>query len=97
MVTKRQPINEEVARNMEERSIGSPSAHTDTLKTTYVTLSVTDDAPKPTKLYKNNIVSVRFDEGDYEQLKEIALEQGTNAAALIRKAVKDIIRGKGSI
>jgi predicted DNA-binding ribbon-helix-helix protein len=45
-----------------------------------------------TKNYKSNIVSIRFDEGDYERLKEIAQEQGTNGAALIRKAVKDIIR-----
>jgi hypothetical protein len=44
------------------------------------------------KHYKNTVVSVRFDEGDYERLTAIALEKGSTAASLIRAAVKELIR-----
>jgi urease beta subunit len=37
-------------------------------------------------------VQVRFDPGDYEHLQMIAYRKGTKAAALIREAVKEIIR-----
>jgi hypothetical protein len=37
-------------------------------------------------------VQVRFDPGDYEKLQIIAYRKGTKAAALIREAVKEIIR-----
>jgi hypothetical protein len=37
-------------------------------------------------------VQVRFDPGDYEKLQRIAYRKGTKAAALIREAVKEIIR-----
>lgn len=85
MITKRQNLSDEIARDMEGRSIGADSA-------TQVTGKVTPEIQKVTKGYKSNIVSIRFDEGDYERIKVIAREQGTNGAALIRKAVKDIIK-----
>jgi hypothetical protein len=44
------------------------------------------------KLSPKQAVMIRFDDGDYERLKEIAQDQGTNGTALIRKAVKDIIK-----
>jgi hypothetical protein len=37
-------------------------------------------------------VQIRFDRGDYEKLQMIAYRRGTKAAALIREAVKVIIR-----
>lgn len=92
MVRKRQNISEEIARNMEDRAIGEPIAGTEAREVAYVTQKQTKVLHKPTKGYKNTIVSIRFDEGDYERLQEIAREQGTSAAALIRKAAKDIIK-----
>jgi hypothetical protein len=38
-------------------------------------------------------VKVRFDSGDYDRLKAIAADQGTTAAALVRLAVKQYLRG----
>jgi hypothetical protein len=40
-------------------------------------------------------VQIRFDPGDYEMLQRIAYRKGTVAAALVRQAVKDIIRAEG--
>jgi hypothetical protein len=40
-------------------------------------------------------VQIRFDPGDYETLQRIAYRKGTVAAALVRQAVKDIIRAEG--
>ena len=93
MVRKRQPLSDMIAKNMQERSIGEPSsaAAGDAAQETQ-----DNNAQTKTKGYKNTIISVRFDEGDYERLKEIAQEQGTNGAALIRKAVKDIIKAAGN-
>ena len=39
-------------------------------------------------------VKVRFDAGDYSKLQDIARREGTTAAALVRKAVKEYLRGK---
>jgi hypothetical protein len=38
---------------------------------------------------------IRLDGGDYEKLQEIATAEGTTAAALIRRAVKELIRRGG--
>jgi hypothetical protein len=92
MVTKRPSISDEITRNMEGRSIGVPPEEQAAGKVTLEIQRYTQETLSKTKSYKSNIVSIRFDEGDYERLKEIAQEQGTNGAALIRKAVKDIIR-----
>jgi len=61
-------------------------------KATDVTQNTTQVVKGATKHYKNTVVSIRFDEGDYERLTAIALERGSTAASLIRAAVKDIIR-----
>jgi len=37
-------------------------------------------------------VLIRLDDGDYADLQQIAARKGTKAAALIRQAVKEIIR-----
>ncbi|MDR2501211.1 MAG: hypothetical protein LBD37_09075 [Treponema sp.] len=92
MVKKRQSLNEEITRGMEARSIGVPVNDQVTGKVTLEIQKTTIEIQNNTKSYKSNIVSIRFDEGDYERLREIAREQGTNGAALIRKAVKDIIK-----
>jgi len=41
---------------------------------------------------KKRQIQIRFDPGDYEKLQLIAYRKGTKAAALIREAVKEIIR-----
>jgi hypothetical protein len=92
MVKKRPSLNEEIERNMEDRSISDPLPTVETYKVSKSIQNNTQEVQKTTKGYKNNIVSIRFDEGDYERLQEIAREQGTNGAALVRKAVKDIIK-----
>jgi hypothetical protein len=42
-------------------------------------------------------VMIRFDEGDYAILQRIAERKGTKASALIRQAVKEIIRTEGNL
>jgi hypothetical protein len=64
----------------------------ETQQATGETQGATHVAKSTTKHYKNTVVSIRFDEGDYERLTAIALEQGSTAASLIRAAVKGIIR-----
>lgn len=96
MVAKRQNVTAAIESDMAGRNIGRASdmdgfeAH----KVSETTLEASQVFQKTTKGYKNTVVSVRFDEGDYERLKIIAAEQGTTGASLIRKAVKDIISGK---
>jgi predicted transcriptional regulator len=90
MVTKRQDVRARIDSVMANRNIGEVT--NDTEQTTEETQGMTQDAQSTTKRYKNTVVSIRFDEGDYEKLKALAQEQGTNGAALIRKAVKDIIK-----
>jgi hypothetical protein len=92
MVTKRPTLKDEITRSMEGRAIGAAAVRSETGKVTKETQNSTSEMQKKPKGYKNTIVSIRFDEGDYERLKEIAQEQGTNGAALVRKAVKDIIK-----
>jgi hypothetical protein len=67
----------------------------DAMETKIATITpqrATKVAKNATKHYKNTVVSVRFDEGDYERLTAIALERGSTAASLIRAAVKELIR-----
>jgi 16S rRNA U516 pseudouridylate synthase RsuA-like enzyme len=42
-------------------------------------------------------VMIRLDEGDYRTLQRIAEARGTKASALIRQAVKEIIKAEGGI
>ncbi|MDR0553476.1 MAG: hypothetical protein LBG76_01565 [Treponema sp.] len=92
MVTKRRNLNEAINRGMEGRSIGAPSDKQAPETLSKKSANAAPKTQRKAKGYKSNIVSIRFDSGDYERLKEIAQEQGTNGAALIRKAVKDIIK-----
>jgi hypothetical protein len=80
MATKREDIEDLVKKTMEGRDIaasGPPDAPEGIVKF--------DPPPK-------RQVQVRFDPGDYEKLQVIAYRKGTKAAALIREAVKEIIR-----
>jgi hypothetical protein len=76
-------LMDEIENGMASRNLGVPTVQEFSERT------AKQDAEKR---YKKTVISIRFDDGDYEQLKRIALEQGTTGAALIRKAVKDIIR-----
>jgi hypothetical protein len=50
-------------------------------------------APDPPPRYPaKRQIQVRFDCGDYEKLQAIAYRRGTKAAALVREAVKEVIR-----
>lgn len=87
MVQKRRRMSDAVKRDMEGRSIGASAAQ--------AAGEVTKVTQKVTKSYKKDIVSIRFDEGDYDRLKQIAQDRGTCGAALIRQAVKDLIHAAG--
>jgi hypothetical protein len=47
------------------------------------------------KPYPKQAVVIRLDKGDYRILQRIAEGKGTKAAALIRQAVKEMIRSEG--
>ena len=69
MATKRKDMKELVEKTMENRDIRSNTQEI-----------------KPIdgwKTHQKRQVQVRFDEGDYEALQEIASNRGTKAAALI--------------
>lgn len=82
MATKREDLDGLVKKSMEGRDIAS-SAPADSEEPGAFT-------PPPKRQ-----VQVRFDPGDYEKLQRIAYGKGTKAAALIREAVKEIIRKDG--
>jgi len=80
MATKRKDIDNLVKKTMEGRDIAA---------------SVPAPAPSEAAPFApppKRQVQVRFDPGDYEKLQSIAHRRGTKAAALIREAVKEIIR-----
>lgn len=79
MATKREDIEDLVKKTVESRDIAA-SAGTEPEGTAKF-------GPPPKRQ-----VQVRFDPGDYEKLQVIAYRKGTKAAALIREAVKGIIR-----
>ena len=83
MATKRGDIQNLVNKTMENRDISS--------NTPKVTLPEGGKRKYPPKQQ----VQIRFDPGDYEALQDIAHRRGTKAAALIREAVKEIIRKEG--
>jgi len=80
-MTRKKTIQDAIAQDMGERSIGSEKPE-----------HARNAAPVSTGKYKSHIISIRFDPGDYDKLKQIANDQGTTGASLIRKAVKDIIK-----
>jgi hypothetical protein len=80
MATKREDIEDLVKKTMEGRDIAAS-----------VPAEIPEGTAKFTPPTKRQ-VQVRFDPGDYEKLQRIAYRKGTKAAALIREAVKDIIR-----
>jgi hypothetical protein len=90
-------MSEAVKRDMEGRSIGASAAVKGAGKAGPVTQEVTPVTQKVTKSYKKDIVSIRFDEGDYDRIKRIAQDRGTSGAALIRQAVKDLIHAAGGV
>jgi hypothetical protein len=69
----------------------------DSMKGRNIAASVpTSNAPaKPLERFKPPVkrqIQIRFDPGDYEILQRIAYRKGTSAAALVREAVKEIIK-----
>jgi|LSQA01.1.fsa_nt_gi hypothetical protein len=83
MATKRPQLADLIDKSMEGRDFpGKPEP-------------VQPEPEKSRERFKPNpkqAVVVRFDEGDYATLQRIAERKGTKAAALIRQAVKEIIR-----
>jgi hypothetical protein len=80
MATKREDIEDLVKKTMEGRDIAASAPPEKP-----GTAAKFDPPPK-------RQVQVRFDPGDYEKLQVIAWKKGTKAAALIREAVKEIIK-----
>jgi hypothetical protein len=79
MATKREDIDGLVRKTMEGRDIAASAP------------AGPEEEGKFSPPNKRQ-VQVRFDPGDYEKLQMIAYRKGTKAAALIREAVKEIIR-----
>jgi hypothetical protein len=79
MATKREDIDDLVKKTMEGRDIAASAPA--------VPGKAGNFTPPPKRQ-----VQVRFDPGDYEKLQMIAYRRGTKAAALIREAVKEIIK-----
>jgi len=80
MATKREGIDSLVKKTMINRDIAS---------------NTTEIIPKEGGRFTpppKRQVQIRFDPGDYEELQMIAYRKGTKAAALIREAVKDILK-----
>ena len=85
MATKKPDIAALVDQSMKGRNITSTAAP--------------EAAPQPRERFKpspKQAVMIRFDEGDYGTLQRIAERKGTKASALIRQAVKEIIRTEGN-
>jgi 16S rRNA U516 pseudouridylate synthase RsuA-like enzyme len=83
MATKKPDIAALVDKSMEGRNLAGIPAPRNPLKRERF-----KPAPKQQ-------VMIRLDEGDYGILQRIAERKGTKASALIRQAVKDIIRTEG--
>lgn len=49
----------------------------------------------PNRPPARELKKIRLDDGDFEKLQEMAIAEGTTAAALIRRAVKELIRRGG--
>jgi 16S rRNA U516 pseudouridylate synthase RsuA-like enzyme len=81
MATKKPSIGDLVDKSMEGRNFdgGSEKVEDRKLRTRF--------KPSP-----KQAVMIRLDDGDYGILQRIAERKGTKASALIRAAVKDIIK-----
>jgi len=81
MATKREtPINNLVKKTMEGRNINPTKPENG---------KIDEENIKPPEKKQ---ITLRLEPEDYTKLKKIAYRRGTNAAALIREAVKEIIR-----
>jgi hypothetical protein len=90
MATKKPNIAALVDQSMEGRGLAASSAAP--------TAPAVPPAPQPRERFKpapKQAVMIRFDEGDYGLLQRIAERKGTKASALIRQAVKEIIKAEG--
>jgi hypothetical protein len=87
MATKKPDIAALVDKSMAVRNLAGTPA------TTAATEGAGRERFKPAP---KQHVMIRLDDGDYRTLQQIAERKGTKAAALIRQAVKDIIRTEGS-
>jgi hypothetical protein len=85
MATKKPKLAELIDKSMEGRELSCEPEASAPLEQNRVRF-------KPTP---KQAVVIRFDEGDYGILQRIAERKGTKAAALIRQAVKEIIRQEG--
>jgi hypothetical protein len=80
MATKREDIQGLISQTMQGRDIAPNPAP-----------EIDPLKPPPMKQ-----VQIRLQPGDYQTLQRIAYRKGTKAAALIREAVKEIIRREGN-
>jgi hypothetical protein len=85
MATKKPDIAALVNQSMAGRNLAAPAAKPD------------DHQRERFKPSPKQAVMIRFDEGDYAALQRIAERNGTKASALIRQAVKEIIRTEGNL
>jgi hypothetical protein len=96
MATKREEAKIEnlISKTMEGRDIAASVPAGDGAPPEAAPLAVSQATGRFDPPVKRQ-VQIRFDPGDYETLQRIAYRKGTVAAALVRQAVKDIIRTEG--
>jgi uncharacterized protein (DUF4415 family) len=86
MATKKSRIGDLIDKSMEGRELpGEPEP----------TAPIPERSRARFKPNPKQAVVIRLDEGDYGTLQRIAERKGTKAAALIRQAVKEMIRQEG--
>ena len=83
MATKREAISGMINRSVEERNL-DPS------------VELTREPPRFVPPQKEK-VTLRLDVGDYRKLQRIAAAHGTKASALIRQAIKEILKTAGGV
>jgi hypothetical protein len=86
MATRRDRIKAAVSQEMQERDLPGKQAHVETtegLQKAYV---------RPT-MYP---VRIRIPKADWNTLEALAAQEGTTPSALIRKAIKELLRRQGA-
>jgi len=95
MATKRaRALTEAVSKEMEERDLPMKQAHlgpTEGLREAHV--GPTESLHKRPKLHP---VRIRIPEADWMTLELLADQEGTTPSALIRKAIKELLRRQGA-
>lgn len=86
MATRRDRIKAAVSQEMQERDLPGKKAHGEP----------TEGLQKAHRRPTMYPVRVRIPQADVDALEQIADQEGTTTSALIRKAIKELIRRQGA-